>query len=115
MATIDEHICCHTVADITAGSNHAGINAGANHAGINAGSNHTGINAGSNHAGINAGSDHAGQIIQLGGTTPYVDNFQAAFNNQIGVDVPPIDNERRGVPPTDEDGLSILTTNEGKL
>ncbi|CAF3934568.1 unnamed protein product, partial [Adineta steineri] len=53
-----------------------------------------------------------GQTIQLGGTIPYVGNFQAPFNNQIGVTVPPIDNERRGVPPTDEDGLGSVTSDE---
>ncbi|CAF4214647.1 unnamed protein product [Adineta steineri] len=85
MATIDEHICYHTA---------------------------TGINAGFDYA---DGQAATGQTIPLGGTTPYNGNFQPAFNNQTGVGVPPIDNERRGVPPTNEDGLRALTTNQGKL
>ncbi|CAF1312002.1 unnamed protein product [Adineta steineri] len=102
MATIDEHICYHTA---------------------------TGINAGFDYA---DGQAATGQTIPLGGTTPCTfltrkllyysnfslldnGNFQPAFNNQTGVGVPPIDNERRGVPPTNEDGLRALTTNQGKL
>ncbi|CAF4205257.1 unnamed protein product, partial [Adineta steineri] len=40
------------------------------------------------------------QIIPLGEATPYVDNFQAAFNRQNGV----------GVPPTDEGQITFSAT-----
>ncbi|CAF0820736.1 unnamed protein product [Adineta steineri] len=55
------------------------------------------------------------QTIKLGGTTLYVGNFQAAFKNPTGVGVPPVDDEKRGVPSTDEDGLGALRADEGKF
>ncbi|CAF1523751.1 unnamed protein product, partial [Adineta steineri] len=55
------------------------------------------------------------QTILLGGTTPHVANFQAAFDTKGEVGVSPIDSDRRGVPSANGDGLGALTTNEGKL
>ncbi|CAF3601996.1 unnamed protein product [Adineta steineri] len=85
LTIVDKHICCDTA---------------------------TGTNAGFNHAGRQA---KIGQTIKLGGTTLYVGNFQAAFKNPTGVGVPPVDDEKRGVPSTDEDGLGALRADEGKF